>query len=151
MTKCCTLIYNTIDSTYAMRHCIRLTENEVKVLADALQFLSKSQQRNVERSHHARCDGSTSTSEKNLDDSNQSNRYDATYRKHMRGLLDDIVMEYINNDTDVTPYDFISDLKTSLYEIQDYHQGQMNRVNAILSYLNGEQSPHLFDLKSKEM
>ena len=39
-----------------MRHCIRLTENEVKVLADALQFLSKSQQRNVERSHHARCD-----------------------------------------------------------------------------------------------
>lgn len=39
-----------------MRHCIRLTENEVKVLADALQFLSKSQQRNVERSHHTRCD-----------------------------------------------------------------------------------------------
>ena len=94
---------------------------------------------------------STSTSEKNLDDSNQSNRYDDTYRKHMRGLLDDIVMEYINNDTDVTPYDFISDLKTSLYEIQDYYQGQMNRVNAILAYLNGEQSPHLFDLKSKEM
>ena len=39
-----------------MRHCIRLTQNEVKVLADALQFLSKSQQRNVERSHHTRCD-----------------------------------------------------------------------------------------------
>ena len=37
--------------------------------------------------------------------------YNDTYRKHMRGLLDDIVMEYINNDTDVTPYDFISDLK----------------------------------------
>ena len=92
---------------------------------------------------------STSTSQKSSDESNP-NRYDATYRKHMRGMLDDIVMEYINNDTDVTPYDFISDLKTSLYEIQDYYQGQMNRVNAILAYLNGEQSPHLFDLKSKE-
>lgn len=91
----------------------------------------------------------TSTSQKSSDESNQ-NRYDATYRKHMRGMLDDIVMEYINNDTDVTPYDFISDLKTSLYEIQDYYQNQMNRVNAILAYLNGEQSPHLFDLKSKE-
>lgn len=94
---------------------------------------------------------STSTSQKSSDDLNQKNRYDTTYRQHMRGLLDDIVMEYINNDTDVTPYDFISDLKTSLYEIQDYYQGQMNRVNAILAYLNGEQSPHLFDLKSKEM
>ena len=92
---------------------------------------------------------STSTSQKSSDESNQS-RYDTTYRQHMRGLLDDIVMEYINNDTDVTPYDFISDLKTSLYEIQDYYQNQTNRVNAILAYLNGEQSPHLFDLKSKE-
>ena len=93
---------------------------------------------------------STSTSQKSLDELNP-NRYDDTYRKHMRGQLDDIVMEYINNDTDVTPYDFISDLKTSLYEIQDYYQGQMNRVNAIIAYLNGEQSPHLFDRKSKEM
>ena len=92
---------------------------------------------------------STSTSHKSSDESSQ-NRYDTTYRQHMRGLLDDIVMEYINNDTDVTPYDFISDLKTSLYEIQDYYQNQTNRVNAILAYLNGEQSPHLFDLKSKE-
>ena len=92
---------------------------------------------------------STSTSQKSSDELNP-NRYDTTYRKHMRGMLDDIVMEYINNDTDVTPYDFISDLKTSLYEIQDYYQNQMNRVNAILAYLNGEQSPHLFDLKSKE-
>lgn len=92
---------------------------------------------------------STSTSQKSSDESSQ-NRYDTTYRQHMRGLLDDIVMEYINNDTDVTPYDFISDLKTSLYEIQDYYQNQTNRVNAILAYLNGEQSPHLFDLKSKE-
>ena len=92
---------------------------------------------------------STSTSQKSSDESSQ-NRYDTTYRQHMRGLLDDIVMEYVNNDTDVTPYDFISDLKTSLYEIQDYYQNQTNRVNAILAYLNGEQSPHLFDLKSKE-
>lgn len=92
---------------------------------------------------------STSTSQKNSDESNP-NRYNDTYRQHMRGLLDDIVMEYINNDTDVTPYDFISDLKTSLYEVQDYYQNQTNRVNAILAYLNGEQSPHLFDLKSKE-
>lgn len=94
---------------------------------------------------------STSTSQKSSDDLNPSNRYDNTYRKHMRGMLDDIVMEYINDDTNVTPYDFISDLKTSLYEIQDYYQGQLNRVNAIIAYLNGEQSPHLFDLKSKEM
>ena len=92
---------------------------------------------------------STSTSQKSSDESTP-NRYNDTYRKHMRGLLDDIVMEYINNDTDVTPYDFISDLKTSLYEVQDYYQNQTNRVNAILAYLNGEQSPHLFDLKSKE-
>lgn len=93
---------------------------------------------------------STSTSQKSLDELTP-NRYEDTYRKHMRGMLDDIVMEYINDDTNVTPYDFISDLKTSLYEIQDYYQGQLNRVNAIIAYLNGEQSPHLFDLKSKEM
>lgn len=93
---------------------------------------------------------STSTSQKSSDDLNQKSRYDDTYRQHMRGMLDDIVMEYINNDTDVTPYDFISDLKTSLYEVQDYYQNQTNRVNAILAYLNGEQSPHLFDMKSKE-
>ena len=94
---------------------------------------------------------STSTSQKSSDDYNQSNRYDDTYRKHMRGQLDDIIMEYISNDTDVTPYDFISDLKTSLYELQDYFQGNLNRVNAIIAYLNNEQSPHLFDRRDVDV
>lgn len=66
------------------------------------------------------------------------------YRQHMRGLLGDIILEYVSNDTTVSPYDFISDIRTELYGLQDYFQDNLNRVNAILAYLDGQQSPHLF-------
>ena len=66
------------------------------------------------------------------------------YRQHMRGLLGDIILEYVSHDTTVSPYDFISDIRTELYGLQDYFQDNLNRVNAILAYLDGQQSPHLF-------
>ena len=71
------------------------------------------------------------------------------YRKHMRGLLGDIILEYVSNDTTVSPYDFISDIRTELYGLQDYFQDNLNRVNAILAYLDGQQSPHLFHRNNK--
>lgn len=37
-----------------MRHCIRLSQNEVKALADSLQFLSRKQQGSIERSYNIR-------------------------------------------------------------------------------------------------
>jgi hypothetical protein len=38
-----------------MRQPVLLSSNEIKVLTDALQFLSKSQQKTIERSHHTKC------------------------------------------------------------------------------------------------
>jgi hypothetical protein len=38
-----------------MRQPVLLSYNEIKVLTDALQFLSKSQQKTIERSHHTKC------------------------------------------------------------------------------------------------
>lgn len=67
----------------------------------------------------------------------------------MRGLLSDIILEYVSNDTTVSPYDFISDIRTELYGLQDYFQDNLNRVNAILAYLDGQQSPHLFHRNNK--
>jgi len=72
------------------------------------------------------------------------------YRQGLQDQISDILMEYITNDTDFTPYDFISDLRGQLYGIQDYLQSQLNRTNAIISYLNGEQDDHLFDKRKSE-
>ena len=124
-----------------MRHCIRLSQNEVKALADSLQFLSRKQQGSIERSYNIRLAGSTPTSDTNSEKQTVS---EDKYRQHMRGLLGDIILEYVSHDTTVSPYDFISDIRTELYGLQDYFQDNLNRVNAILAYLDGQQSPHLF-------
>lgn len=89
---------------------------------------------------------STSTLDTNLDESATPRD---KYREHLMGSLDDILLEYITNDTEFTPYDFVSDLRTRLYSLQDYFQDHLNRTNAILAYLDGEQSIHLFDKRKK--
>lgn len=86
-----------------------------------------------------------------LDTSLEERKIKDKYRQELREQLDGILMEYITNDTDFTPYDFVSDLRSNLYGIQDYFQDYLNRTNAILSYLNGQTTDDLFNRKSKEI
>ena len=70
-----------------------------------------------------------------------------TYRDHQRQLIADLLLEYVSQE-DTSAYDFVSDVRHELFSLQDYFQGQLNKVNAIISYLSGKNTPHLHTRKN---
>lgn len=70
-----------------------------------------------------------------------------TYRDHQRQLIADLLLEYVSQE-DTSAYDFVADVRHELFSLQDYFQGQLNKVNAIISYLSGKNTPHLHTRKN---
>mgnify|MGYP001184394443 FL=1 len=76
---------------------------------------------------------------------------DTTMRNSTKLQLEELIMEYIGDDVNCTSYDFIADLKQSLYELQDHYQTHLTRINAIIAYLHDDCSPDLFVKKGDRL
>jgi len=55
---------------------------------------------------------------------------DAAWREHCKGLLSDVIAEYLNDDK-MTPNDFIEDVKGELDTWMEYHKGQYVKASSI--------------------
>ena len=55
---------------------------------------------------------------------------DTTWREHCKGLLSDIVADYLNDDK-MTPKDFVDDIKEELDSWMDYHKEQYTKASSI--------------------
>jgi len=52
------------------------------------------------------------------------------WREHCKGLLSDVIAEYLNDDK-MTPNDFIEDVKGELDTWMEYHKGQYVKASSI--------------------
>lgn len=68
------------------------------------------------------------------------NYMNTTYDQQRRDRLTDVVDDYLNDD-DKTAMDFYEDIKNALTENRNYFAKQKQKCDAILSMLNGDNSP----------
>jgi len=55
---------------------------------------------------------------------------DTAWREHCKGLLSDVISEYLNDDK-MTPNDFIEDVKGELDTWMEYHKEQYVKASSI--------------------
>tara|TARA_B100001939_G_scaffold87738_1_gene75193 strand:- start:2460 stop:2657 length:198 start_codon:yes stop_codon:yes gene_type:complete len=55
---------------------------------------------------------------------------DTTWREHCKGLLSDIIADYLNDDK-MTPNDFIEDVREELDSWMEYHKEQYAKASSI--------------------
>ena len=54
---------------------------------------------------------------------------DAAWREHCKGLLSDVISEYLNDDK-MTPNHFVEDVKEELNSWMEYHKGQYVKASS---------------------
>ena len=64
---------------------------------------------------------------------------DTSWRQHCKGLLSDIIADYLNDDN-MTPNDFIEDVKEELDSWMEYHKGQYVKASSIQDKLEKVQN-----------
>ena len=64
---------------------------------------------------------------------------DTSWRQHCKGLLSDIIADYLNDDK-MTPNDFIEDVKEELDSWMEYHKGQYVKASSIQDKLEKVQN-----------
>lgn len=60
---------------------------------------------------------------------------DTEWRTHCKGLLSDVITEYLNADR-MTPKDFIEDVKEELDSWMEYHKEQYVKASSIQDKLS---------------
>ena len=60
---------------------------------------------------------------------------DTTWREHCKGLLSDIIADYLNDDK-MSPKDFVDDIKEELDSWMEYHKGQYVKASSIQDKLS---------------
>ncbi len=60
---------------------------------------------------------------------------DTTWRQHCKGLLSDIIADYLNDDK-MSPKDFVDDIKEELDSWMEYHKGQYVKASSIQDKLS---------------
>ena len=64
---------------------------------------------------------------------------DTSWRQHCKGLLSDIISDYLNDDN-MTPDHFIEDVKEELDSWMEYHKGQYVKASSIQDKLEKVQN-----------